>query len=1307
MITNPRARSIVWLPVLLAAATAHATPVTVNNSSFETPAVATWSPAGSFEGWTQIGGSVGVQRYSAMLPFTNQTGPQVGWASSVGSMQSAAPLATIAAGETYTLKVDAGSRSNYASGGCTIALVDTANTVLASTSLNLPDNDTMLEQTVVFTAASGHVSIGNGLKIRLANNSGLQAQFDNVRLDVSNTADMPRWMGNQGQEWTTGGNWVLHSNGTTPTSYTEGDAVLFDNSAATRTVAINGANVSPSAVTFSNDTQHPYTLQGTHGIAAGSITKNDDGTVTISNANNTSGGIQLNGGTVAIAHSAGLGTGALGFANGTTLRYDASNATWTRAMTLDTGGGTLDIASNGTTLTLAGTIGGAGGLVKSGGGTLALSASNNYGGPTVIGGGTLAIGSATIIPAGSALILANGGTLQVSNNNTSVNNNLTVANGDFGVIKVGTGINQQVNGSLAGVAGNLILDVSNANDGGINLTGSAMGTTAPGSVVTLLNAGGNKTWLFFSSASARAALGNSRIVMNQTGAGSALINLGFGGETVQLGALDGGNSSCAVGFHFGGSGTLQLDGTASGNFAGKIEPGVALIKTGSATQAFSASGFASGAISITGGTLEIAGPNAHASSISIASAGTLVVDPSGSLKFTPTTNGTVNGISGTGAVQVNGSIVIDLTGANTTAGNTWKLLDAATVTESYGSGFSVEGFSETTRGSGVWSSFDGVRTWTFAETTGMLTLSGGALHHRYDGNFTDSSGSANHGTPHGAAAIGSTIASGSGSLVLDGADDCHVSLASPISRTAAQPWTITWWARRDRTSPDMGMVMGTAEGVSDFIWLNDSLTGLRFCSSANATLDFTVPKDAAPHHYALVADGAGSLRLYLDGLPAATLAGDTSFTVDAIGKACPTTSSQQNFKGSLDEVHLLESALGDAQIAQIHRSESLVTRLRIVLIGGQSNTDGQGVNAELPSNLQDPLNDVPMVYKAPDGAGGPGDPDPFPGVVTPITLTPLRPGLSGNPSCFGPEIRLGHMLADLYHDEPGTRVAIIKYARGATNLAVNWKAGGTATTAGDGAQYLLFQETVNQGMALLAAAYPMATLDLQSMVWMQGESDAMDNSWAAAYQTNLTGFIADVRATYGAGLPFVIGRLSTTQTYFDATRLNQVRAAQDAVAAADPRTAIIYTETFGLRSDNIHFNTNGQLAMGDAFANETAYDSWMTESFSAAEIDAGLAEPDVDADGDGRNNREEFLGVSDPMSATSQFRAIIIVTGDNSVAISYPTSSARTYQVERFNEADGTWPVLLPALRGTGGTVTRPLGALGSRGIFRVRTALS
>lgn len=572
------------------------------------------------------------------------------------------------------------------------------------------------------------------------------------------------------------------------------------------------------------------------------------------------------------------------------------------------------------------------------------------------------------------------------------------------------------------------------------------------------------------------------------------------------------------------------------------------------------------------------------------------------------------------------------------------------------------------------------------------------FHHRYDGSFSDSSPAGNNGSPSGSAAITTdpaAIATGSGALALDGTDDGLVSLTPGGSYLANQAWTAAWWARRGETGLNKGMVMGRADNTSDFIWLNDTFTGLRFRSSTAATFDFTAPKDTELRHYALVADGAGSLALYLDGQPAQTLTGNTSFTVDSIGKAYPTTTQHYNFQGSLDEVRVMSGALSPTQVEQLYDAEKPVvppvpvTRVRIVLLAGQSNADGRALVSELPATLQSPQDDVDL-YHATQGTGG--------------TLTTLRPGLSET-SQSGPEILLGRRLADLHASEAGTRVAILKYANGGTDLKTQWKAGGTATTSGDGPEYVTFQQTVTSGLAALAAAYPLATLDLQSMVWMQGESDAVASS-SNLYQANLTSFIADVRATYGASLPFVIARLSSLQTALDAGHLNAVRAAQDAVAAADPRTAVFSTDSFGIKADNLHFTGGGQQAMGSAFAGETAYYEWMVDTFTPADINAGLAEPSADRDGDGQSNVDEFLGASDPLSGAAAFRAWFDRTGPGTGTLSHPSSPARRYAVERWVEPGNTWTEILPLVDGTGETIVRPLATPDSRGIFRVRAEL-
>ena len=245
-----------------------------------------------------------------------------------------------------------------------------------------------------------------------------------------------------------------------------------------------------------------------------------------------------------------------------------------------------------------------------------------------------------------------------------------------------------------------------------------------------------------------------------------------------------------------------------------------------------------------------------------------------------------------------------------------------------------------------------------------------------------------------------------------------------------------------------------------------------------------------------------------------------------------------------------------------------VKLLRVVFVAGQSNADGRAATSELPTspvNLQQPQDDVDFFRRVE-------------GTIFPLTT--LRPGLSETGG-FGPAITCGRYLADELADGITTRVAIIKYANGGTNLHTQWAGGGDGTSSGDGSEYVRFQQTVTAGLAALASTYPNAAMELLGMVWLQGESDT--GTQAVNYQTNLTNFIADVRLTYGADLRFVVIRLSNGQTAVGSS-LATIRAAQTAVAAADPLTGLVDSDGFGMKTDNLHFNGLGQQQNGVASA---------------------------------------------------------------------------------------------------------------------------
>ncbi|ECG8590003.1 autotransporter outer membrane beta-barrel domain-containing protein [Salmonella enterica subsp. salamae] len=180
------------------------------------------------------------------------------------------------------------------------------------------------------------------------------------------------------------------------------------------------------------------------------LTKEGDGTLILSNANNDYGATQVNGGTLVAKDAAALGTGEVALAGGTTLALEqgtldndvtgkgrvtkggsgelivngdndysggttisAGTLTANNADSLGTGGiansGVLQVAYG----ELDNVISGAGSLVKNGDGALTLRGDNSYAGGTTISAGTLTAASLTALGSGD---IDNAGTLVLDGN---------------------------------------------------------------------------------------------------------------------------------------------------------------------------------------------------------------------------------------------------------------------------------------------------------------------------------------------------------------------------------------------------------------------------------------------------------------------------------------------------------------------------------------------------------------------------------------------------------------------------------------------------------------------------------------------------------------------------------------------------------------------------------------------------------------------------------------------------------------------------------------------------------------------------
>ena len=324
-------------------------------------------------------------------------------------------------------------------------------------------------------------------------------------------------------------------------------------------------------------------------------------------------------------------------------------------------------------------------------------------------------------------------------------------------------------------------------------------------------------------------------------------------------------------------------------------------------------------------------------------------------------------------------------------------------------------------------------------------------------------------------------------------------------------------------------------------------------------------------------------------LTRAWLDGNELSTADTLSQSINTGTSGYRLAGGyggdpggsisadIAEIIVYESELNDVDRAAVESYLSTKYRLntqaidnpakpvKVFFLGGQSNMVGQGANADL-SILAPTLNgtqdDVVIWHNSDDNSN------------TTSGWVKLAPGQGRSGSEFGPELALGRALADAY---PDYQIALVKHAVGGTNLDVEWNPNGP------GPLYSGFLESVSN--ALDAFDADGLSYDIGGMFWMQGERDARFTDMAANYQDNLLDLIAAVRSEAGvANLPFVIGRISENLPDATYTEEDIIRAAMDAVAAGDDQVGLVDTDSFGLKSDSVHFDSAGQLALGEAFA---------------------------------------------------------------------------------------------------------------------------
>jgi lysophospholipase L1-like esterase len=221
--------------------------------------------------------------------------------------------------------------------------------------------------------------------------------------------------------------------------------------------------------------------------------------------------------------------------------------------------------------------------------------------------------------------------------------------------------------------------------------------------------------------------------------------------------------------------------------------------------------------------------------------------------------------------------------------------------------------------------------------------------------------------------------------------------------------------------------------------------------------------------------------------------------------------------------------------------------VKVFLLGGQSNMVGQYYKGGLKPPYSEPFAKVKIwCYKR--------------GKWMPVAPTHR----------VGPDVSFGHAIAKALPDE---NIRLIKYAINGTSLYKQW-----APTTGP--MYIGFMKAAKGALADLENKQ--VPYKIAGMLWLQGESDAVDKK-GAAYEKNLSAFIKHMREKFKSpDMPFIIARVRNF--YGKGAQAQMVRKAQQDLAEKMKNVAWFDTDDLNPLINGGHYNLPNTIEIGNRFA---------------------------------------------------------------------------------------------------------------------------
>lgn len=212
---------------------------------------------------------------------------------------------------------------------------------------------------------------------------------------------------------------------------------------------------------------------------------------------------------------------------------------------------------------------------------------------------------------------------------------------------------------------------------------------------------------------------------------------------------------------------------------------------------------------------------------------------------------------------------------------------------------------------------------------------------------------------------------------------------------------------------------------------------------------------------------------------------------------------------------------------------------RIYLLAGQSNMMGLAKSYYLPATFKKTPGNVTFYYQG-------------------------RPRKLAQYSHFGPEVSFAHHVARAF---PQDKHIIIKFAATGSHIE-QWMPGTK-----------LYKGMLRQ----LGFSIKRPNPEISAIVWMQGESDALNKQRATLYAQRLSKFIHSLRKDLKApNTPFIMGQIDPMGKDFPLVKVVQQK--QQQVRSQVRNTILTPAAGLGKIYDNIHYSAQGQMELGKRFA---------------------------------------------------------------------------------------------------------------------------